>query len=77
MVMIRAHFNGSVLVPDEPLNLPKNAAVRVLLVPDAPKDAPLSGLAGIGEAFGADPNWPADGASQVDHYLYGTQKRAG
>jgi hypothetical protein len=30
MFAIKAHFEGSVIVPDEPVNLPQNASVYVL-----------------------------------------------
>jgi hypothetical protein len=31
MVSIRAHFDGKVFVPDEPVELPRNATVRLLV----------------------------------------------
>lgn len=31
MVAIRAHFDGSVIVPDEPVNLPPQSQVVILL----------------------------------------------
>lgn len=31
MIPITAHFNGRVLVPDEPLNLPVNQPLRVII----------------------------------------------
>lgn len=39
MVMLNAHFDGKVIVPDEPLNLPPNQKVRIQVEPingDAP-----------------------------------------
>lgn len=32
MIALKAHFDGKVLVPDEPLNLPVNQQVQLLLV---------------------------------------------
>jgi len=31
-------------------------------------------LAKLADEFPEDPTWPADGASEHDHYLYGTPK---
>jgi hypothetical protein len=31
---IRAHYDGKVIVPDEPLNLPTNQRLRVQLLPE-------------------------------------------
>ncbi|MBN1489194.1 MAG: hypothetical protein JXA69_04690 [Phycisphaerae bacterium] len=36
---------------------------------------PLMDLARLAEGFPDDPDWPADGAKEHDHYLYGTPKR--
>jgi hypothetical protein len=35
---IRAHFDGKVIVPDEPVDLPVNQALEVLLSPITPED---------------------------------------
>ena len=35
MASIRAHFDGKVFVPDEPVGLPPNAAVRLVLVTES------------------------------------------
>lgn len=75
MVSIRAHFDGKVFVPDEPVALPPHAAVRLLVEQDAGDERPLVDLAMIAAQFPDDPSWPADGAAENDHYLYGTPKR--
>ena len=75
MTSIRAHFDGKVFVPDEPVLLPPDAAVRLLVAPDADGDRPLLELARLAAQFPDDPDWPADGAAEIDHYLYGTPKR--
>jgi len=75
MTSIRAHFDGKVFVPDEPVGLPPNAPVRLLVAPDADGDRPLLELARLAAQFPDDPDWPADGAAEIDHYLYGTPKR--
>jgi hypothetical protein len=33
MTTLKAHFNGKVLVPDEPVNLPMNCALKVQVEP--------------------------------------------
>jgi hypothetical protein len=69
---ISAHFDGRVLVPDEPIDLPTGQRLRIQvdLASDAePRFADLLG-------FAADvPGAPADLAMQHDHYLTGTPKR--
>ncbi len=41
MASIRAHFDGKVFVPDEPVGLPPNALVRLLLLAESDGDRPL------------------------------------
>lgn len=83
MTVIKAHFDGRVFVPDEPVDLPANVEVALSLrigreteVPPPTDGArPLSDLL---ERLGGpvhDPDWPADGAKEADLYLYGTPKR--
>ena len=81
MIMFRAHFDGSVLVPDEPVDLPRDCQVSVS-VTDAPseytvteQDQPLLRLARALAQHPANLERPADLAEQHDHYLYGTSKR--
>ena len=68
---ISAHFDGKVIVPDEPLQLPVGKPLRVQLeVVDAA--APFADLL----QFAADlPDAPPDLAAQHDHYLYGHPKK--
>ena len=85
MTVLKAHFDGKVLVPDEPVDLPVNCAleVRVQAVsraePPPPvntdADRPLAALLDILKEYPENPDWPKDGAAQHDHYLYGTPKR--
>jgi hypothetical protein len=69
---ILAKFDGSVIVPDEPLTLEPGQRLRVeieTIEADEPRFADLLELE-------ADiPDAPADLASQHDHYLYRTPKR--
>jgi hypothetical protein len=80
---VTAHYNGSAFVPDEPVQMPKGSKVTVLI--DAPlaqgrqagqeSQTGLARLAAMAKALPPDPDAPADGAAQHDHYLYGTTKR--
>jgi hypothetical protein len=72
-VTVNAHFDGKVIIPDEPLNLPPNQALIVSIEPVAEKHAAaeesvLSWLAA--NAVESDV-LPADLADWHDHYLYG------
>jgi hypothetical protein len=40
MTSIRAHFDGKVFIPDEPVGLPPNAPVRLVLVAESDGDRP-------------------------------------
>ena len=76
MSLIRAHFDGKVFVPEEPVNCPRDTPVHLLLLDDADGRRPLVDLARLAESFPGDPDWPADGAAEHDHYLYGTPKQS-
>jgi len=68
---IAAHFDGQVIVPDEPVQLPVGQPLRIHIEVSeaAPQFADLL-------RFASDlPDAPADLAAQHDHYLYGTPKR--
>jgi len=69
---ILAEFDGSVIVPDEPLHLSPGQRLRIEIQKvgsDEPRFADLLKLE-------ADlPDAPSDLAGQHDHYLYGTPKR--
>lgn len=86
MTVLKAHFDGKVLVPDEPVDLPVNCALEVHVQPISRPT--ISGLqdAKEGKTFlqnlaeelakcPSNPEAPRDGAAQHDHYLYGTPKR--
>lgn len=69
---IAAHFDGKVIVPDEPVQLPVGQPLRVQLelVPETPAARFADFL-----RFAADlQDAPPDLASQHDHYLYGSPK---
>jgi hypothetical protein len=70
--MIAAHFDGNVIVPDEPVHLPVGQPLRVCLelaeVP-APRFGDFL-------QFAADlPDAPSDLAGEHDHYLYDCPKQ--
>ena len=69
---LTAHFDGKVIVPDEPVQLPVGQRLRLhleLAEPDSPRFADFL-------RFEADlPDAPPDLAAQHDHYLYGSPKR--
>lgn len=68
---LTAHFDGQVIVPDEPVQLPVGKALRIHIevVDSTPRFADLLG-------FARDlPDAPPDLSAQHDHYLYGTPKR--
>ena len=78
MIAINAHFDGKVIVPDEPLDLPRNQRLIVRIEPardiaePAPQDGALNWLA---ENAADSSTLPSDLAHQHDHYLYGVPKK--
>jgi hypothetical protein len=78
MSTIKARFDGRVFVPQGPVDLPVGCELEIA-IPSAPNeekvDAPLAALAAVMDRFPENPQWPADGAAQHDHYLYGTPKK--
>ena len=78
--MLTAHFDGKVLIPDEPVELPMNCALEIRVqalhkrVPLSGESRPLMKLLRSLEELPDNPDWPADGAAQHDHYLYGVPK---
>jgi hypothetical protein len=77
MTMLTAHFDGKVLIPDEPVKLPMNCALKVQVEPireASSADKPLQRLVELAKRFPVS-GGPPDGAAQHDHYLYGLPKR--
>ena len=80
---LRAHFDGKVLVLDEPADLPTGTPLKVEVTLDSeaassepqPRRGILADLADWAESLPIDPDSPGDRAAQHDHYLYGTPKR--
>jgi hypothetical protein len=77
MTVLKAHFDGKVLVPNEPVNLPTDCDLEVYVEPlrkPAAKGNSLRQLVEVAKRFPVTEG-PADGAAQHDHYLYGVPKR--
>ncbi|HET6387340.1 MAG TPA: hypothetical protein VFJ58_28450 [Armatimonadota bacterium] len=82
MMSFKAHYDGSVFVPDEPVNLPLHCPVDVAasapFEPDGgPGDDEIPPLMRLVQAVAGLPpitDLPPDAAAQHDHYLYGTPK---
>ena len=73
---VHAHFDGKVIVPDEPADLRPNQALILQIEPVTPGDDPEgSVLSWLATHALADDSLPADLAAQHDHYLYGCPKK--
>jgi hypothetical protein len=75
MTAIKAHFDGKVIVPDEPVELPVGEKLVGTIESEIESQYPLLKLARILDALPHQEDGPTDGAAQHDHYLYGTPKR--
>lgn len=79
MIRVRARFDGRTFTPEEPVNLPADTTVEILITSANSKPsarAPLAELAELMKQFPDDPDMPTDAAAQHNHYLYGTPKRS-
>lgn len=76
MDVVKARFDGRVFVPETPVDLPVGYTLQIP-IPREPEVSPkpLAELIEQLESLPENPNWPADGAQQHDHYLYGTPKK--
>jgi hypothetical protein len=67
-----AHYDGHVIVPDQPVSLPVGQKLQLRVEAPAEQPGQFAGLAD----FAADlDDSPGDLSTQHDHYLYGTPKR--
>jgi hypothetical protein len=73
MATVKANDDGHALVPDDPAKLPSNGGAEAEVRRVSEK--PLLALARQLEQLPENMDWPKDGASQHDHYLYGTPKQ--
>jgi hypothetical protein len=77
MVAVRGHFDGRVIVPDEPVTLPKNQPLelRIRVVKNGKRTRKRSALDRIVAEAVSEDQMPSDLGYQHDHYLYGTPKK--
>lgn len=81
MIQLELEFDGHVFVPQQPVDLPAGYKVTVSVENGSPAKEPIAGktalqkLAELANTFPPDSEIPADYASQIDHYLYGSPKR--
>ena len=79
MTKLKAHFDGKVLIPDEPVDLPTDCLLEVQVQPvsyQVEPTAPLLRLVELARQFPAGEQTPNDLAEQHDHYLYGVPRRS-
>lgn len=73
------HFDGKVLVPEEPVDLPVGQTMQVTIPEPSPNSGrPVSEV--LAEWIKNQPpvdrgDLPTDGAAQYKHYLYGHPKK--
>jgi hypothetical protein len=71
MTSVTVCFDGRVFVPEGPVDLPVGQRFRFVVKPEAETGAkPLTALLDELNRLPENPDWPADGATQHDHYLY-------
>lgn len=89
MTTLKVRFDGRVLVPEGPVDLPQGRVLEVTVAEALPTEAngahaasdelldepPLLHLAKALEGLPYDPDTPTDLAAQHDHYLHGMPKR--
>ncbi len=77
MIALKGHFDGKVIVPDEPLNLPVGEKLQITLkrARKSKKSKRQSALQWMADHALADDGSAADLAHEHDHYLYGTPKK--
>ena len=77
MIAINAHYDGKVIVPDEPVDLIPNQALIVRIETKSLNEPPTreSALAWLVANASDSTDVPSDLSHQHDHYLYGTPKR--
>jgi hypothetical protein len=74
---LRAKFDGKVIVPVGPIDLPLDRELTFQVDVDIPQSSGKSGAQRLAEKLAAhsNSNLPADFSAQHDHYLYGIPKR--
>jgi hypothetical protein len=78
MITVKARFDGRVFIPHEPVDLPADCELDIVIsqpVSATAGKSTLARLAEIADKFAVNPDLPSDLAAQHDHYLYGTPKQ--
>lgn len=76
MTKLYATFDGQVLRPEEPIFLPPNTRVRLLLEPAASNSAPKEARSFLSTAQSLDLEGPPDWSSRLEEYLYGQDEES-
>lgn len=74
MTTLYATFDGKVLRPEEPISLPPNTRVRLLLEPAESGVAPGAVRSFLSVARSLDLEGPPDWSGRLDEYLYGSDE---
>jgi hypothetical protein len=76
MISIHAHFDGNVIVPHEPVDLPRDRDLIVRIEPArSPEAQPESALEWLADNAVYSSTTPDDLAHRHDHYFCGSPKR--
>ncbi|HVT87733.1 MAG TPA: hypothetical protein VHD56_02690 [Tepidisphaeraceae bacterium] len=70
MIALKAHYDGKVLVPDEPLDLPANQKVRLSIEPIEPAPAKIE----LGKQPGSITNFAPDWESPLPDDIWGFEE---
>jgi hypothetical protein len=77
-MVIKARYDGRVFIPQEPVDLPVDSELEIVVSTPSTRnggESALARLAAIAQKHPPNPSLPTDLAEQHDHYLYGTAKR--
>jgi hypothetical protein len=74
-IRLLGHFDGKVIIPHEPVDLPQDQTLVLHVEPEGKKADVPSATDWLIDNAVDDPSLPKDGARQHDHYLYGTPKK--
>jgi hypothetical protein len=74
MTTLYANFDGQVLRPEEPISLPPNTRVRLLLEPAESAPAPADARSFLDVALSLELEGPPDWSARFDEYLYGSDE---
>ena len=77
MIALKGHYDGKVIVPEGPVDLPTGEPLLITLklMRKGKRTKRKSALQWMVDNSVADDGLPADLAHEHDHYLYGTPKK--